>query len=62
MAKTKYATHSWKDIRSVWTKASHKDLLSLVGDLYALRKENQNFLHARFIEDGDTLAVTDFRC
>ena len=56
MAKTKYATHSWKNIRSVLTGASHKDLLNLVGDLYALRKENQNFLHARFIKDGDTLA------
>ena len=55
MAKTKHATHSWKDIRSVLTKASHRDLLSLVGDLYALRKENQNFLYARFIKDGDTL-------
>jgi hypothetical protein len=56
MAKTKHATHSWKDIRSVLTEASHKDLLSLVGDLYALRKENQNFLHARFIKNGDALA------
>ena len=38
------------------TKASRKDLLSLVGDLYTLRKENQNFLHARFIKDKNTLS------
>ena len=56
MAKTKHATHSWKDIRSVLRKVSHRHLLSLVGDLYALRKENQDFLHARFIKDGNTLA------
>ena len=55
MAKTKHATHSWKETRSFLTEASHKDLLSLVGDLYALRKENQDFLHARFIKDGNTL-------
>jgi hypothetical protein len=55
MAKTKQAKHSWKDIRSVLTKVSHRDLLGLVGDLYALRKENQDFLHARFIRDGDVL-------
>jgi len=56
MAKTKPATHSWKDIRSVLTKASHRDLLGLVGELYALRKDNQDFLNARFIRDGNTLA------
>ena len=55
MAKTKPAKHSWKDIRSVLTKASHRDLLGLISDLYALRKENQIFLHARFIRDGNTL-------
>ncbi len=55
MAMTKHAAHSWKDIRSVLKEASHKDLLNLVGDLYALRKENQNFLHARFVGDGGTL-------
>ncbi len=56
VAKTKHAAHSWMDIRSVLTKGSHKDLLNLVGDLYALRKENQDFLHARFIGGGNTLA------
>ena len=52
MAKTKRTTLSWKDIRSVLTEASREDLVSLVGDLYALRIENQDFLHARFVMDG----------
>ena len=56
MAKRKSTIYSWKNIRSVLTEASHRDLLRLVGDLYALRKENQIFLHARFIKDGDALA------
>lgn len=56
MAKTKRRTYSWKDTRAVLKEASHKDLLSLVGDLYALRKENQDFLHARFIKDENALA------
>ena len=56
MARAKHATHSWKDIRSVLTKASHRDLLSLVGELYALRTENKNFLNARFVRDDNTLA------
>ena len=56
MVKKKSTTHLWRNIRSILTEASHKDLLRLVGDLYALQKENQIFLHARFIKDGDTLA------
>ena len=56
MARKKHPEPSWKNIRSVLTKASRKDLLSLVGDLYTLRKENQNFLHARFIKDKNTLS------
>ena len=56
MSRTKRTRHSWRDIRSVLTEASRKDLLGLVGDLYALRKENRDFLHARFIQDGNTLA------
>ena len=30
-------------------------MLKLVGDLYALRKENQDFLRARFLKDASTL-------
>ena len=55
MARKKQASRSWKDLRTVLDKASHKDLLGLVGDLYALRKENQDFLHARFLRDDSAL-------
>ncbi len=55
MARKKQPARSWKDIRAVLNKAGHKDLLNLVGDLYALRKENQDFLHARFLKDASTL-------
>lgn len=56
MARKKRTAISWKDIRSVLKEATHKDLLNLIGDLYALRKENQSFLHARFTKDENTLA------
>jgi hypothetical protein len=56
MARRKQHDRSWRDVRAILSKASHKDLLSLVGDLYALRKENQDFLHARFLKDASTLA------
>ncbi len=55
MARKKRTAYSWKDIRSVLKEESHKDLLNLVSDLYALRKENQSFLHARFIKDENVL-------
>ena len=55
MARKKQTSSSWKDVRAVLNKASHKDLLGLVGDLYALRKENQDFLHTRFLKGDDAL-------
>ena len=55
MASKKQPARSWKDIRAVLNKADHKDLIKLVGDMYALRKENQDFLHARFLKDASTL-------
>ena len=56
MAKNKKPTRSWRELRTILNKADRKDLLNLVGDLYALRKENQNFLHARVLKDASTLA------
>ncbi len=55
MARKKEPVRLWKDIRAVLNTADIKYLLSLVGDLYALRKENQDFLHARFLKDASTL-------
>jgi hypothetical protein len=51
----KRAAPTWRQTRSVLADLSHKDLLRLVGDIYALRQENRDFLHARFIKDGDGL-------
>lgn len=56
MARKKQRDRSWRDVRAVLNKVSHRDLLGLVGDLYALRKENQDFLNARFLNDDSTLA------
>ena len=55
MAPKKRPGHSWRDIRSVLNNTSHKDMLGLVSDLYKLRKENQSFLHARYVKDASTL-------
>lgn len=55
MARKEQPDHSWRNVRAILKKADHNDLLKLVGDLYALRKENQNFLHARFLRDAGTL-------
>lgn len=46
---------SWKEIRVKLNKNSHRDLLGLIGDLYALRKENKNFLDARFMKGTHVL-------
>ena len=55
MTKEKQPTRSWRDIRAVLDKEGSKDLLKLIGALYALRKENQDFLHARYLRDGSSL-------
>ena len=40
---------SWKDIKTVLSQQSIPDLLKLIRDLYALRPEVKDFLHARFL-------------
>ncbi len=55
MAEKMTSAHSWKDIRAVLSKADNKDVLKLVGELYALRKENLEFLHARYLKDDRAL-------
>ena len=56
MARKEQPARSWRDVRAVLNNADHNDLLKLIGDLYALRKENQDFLHARFLRDASALA------
>ncbi len=56
MARKVQSRRSWRHIRAILNKADHKDLVKLVGDLYELRKENQDFLHTRFLRDVSSLA------
>ena len=55
MAKKEKPANSWRDIRAILSKADDSEVLKLVGELYALRKENQDFLHARYLKDADIL-------
>ena len=41
---------SWSTVKSAASELSQKELLSLVGELYRLSKDNQSFLHARFAD------------
>jgi hypothetical protein len=47
---------SWKDVKTVLSQQSMPELLQLIRDLYALRPEVKDFLHARFLTSAQTLA------
>ena len=49
-------TNQWLDIRKTLSKCSERDLLGLIADLYALSKQNKDFLEARFIKNDEVLA------
>lgn len=40
---------SWKDVKAVLSQKSPQELLQLLRDLYTLRPEVKDFLHARFL-------------
>lgn len=46
---------TWSDVKSELANFDRVGLLALVQDLYAARKENQTFLHARFGLGADVL-------
>ena len=46
---------SWKDVKTVLAQQSAPELLQLIRDLYALRPENKDFIHARFLSTEETL-------
>lgn len=50
------STNKWLDIRKTLSKCSERDLLGLIGDLYARSKSNKDFLEARFIKNDEVLA------
>ena len=53
---TKHArSASWKDIQTVLAQQSAPELLQLIQDVYALRPENKDFIHARVLSTAETL-------
>jgi hypothetical protein len=55
VAKNKSASPSWADVRAFLLKFDRSGLQGLIQDLYAMSKDNQAFLHARFGLGPDTL-------
>lgn len=55
MARPGQTKVSWKNVRSTLKNAEQRELLKILADLYSLRQENRDFLHARFINDGNAL-------
>lgn len=47
---------SWKNVKTVLSQQSMPELLQLIKDLYDLRSEVKDFLHARFLTSEKTLA------
>ena len=56
VAKQKQRGPTWSEVKSKVVKLDHKQLIQIVGDLYRLSKENQEFLNARFGVLDDPLA------
>ncbi len=52
---TKKGSPSWSDVKGKLTDIDRAGLIGLVQDLYAARKDNQAFLHARFGLGDDVL-------
>ena len=46
---------TWRDVKATLKDFDRADLLGLIEDLYAARKDNQAFLHARFGPGSDAL-------
>ena len=56
MAKRQSKTHpTWTDVKKKLAGFGRAELLDLLHDLYAVNKENQTFLHARFCVSEDVL-------
>jgi len=46
---------TWNDVKTKLINFNHVGMIALVQDIYALNKENQAFLHARFRLGEDAL-------
>ena len=56
MAKKKIGKPKWSDVKPGVAGLDHKGVVALVSDLYALSKDNRDFLHTRFDPAADPLA------
>lgn len=56
MASKKTAGQAWSSVKAAMASMNTGELVSLVGDLYRLSKENQIFFHSRFAIGDDILA------
>ena len=56
VSKLKQRAPTWSEVKSKVVKLDQKQLIQIVGDLYRLSKENQEFLNARFGVLDDPLA------
>ena len=54
-AENKLKPSDWLAIKKILQTCSANDLIGLIAELYALSKVNQDFLTARFLQDGNTL-------
>lgn len=51
----KKTTPSWTDVKTKLVEFNRAGLISLLQDLYTASKDNQVFLHSRFVLGGDVL-------
>ena len=52
------AKPTWSPVKARLTGLSSKEMLSLIGELYQLSKQNKSFLHARFGDPSDAIEDT----
>ena len=50
---------SWQDVKAILSQQSPQELLQLIRDVYALRPEVKDFIHARFLPS--TVNVTPYK-
>jgi hypothetical protein len=45
---TEQKKEAWSDVKNVLSEKEKKELITLIGDLYRLNKDNKTFLHSRY--------------
>src|SRR5712691_13419360 len=54
--KKSVAPPSWQDVKAILPQQSPQELLQLIRDVYALRPEVKDFIHARLLASGASVA------